>query len=221
MRARSQPRSATTADYFPHCHVCSARTPKGDRDAFEDTIEIREVMSELPGSAREGMRLRGSHLLLLLGILVAPLVILGYAGLTVLLILPLLGLRRMFPRQSTSSLGRWDRNTLKESMTMTKLFVGNLSSEVTPGDLREAFMAYGPVSSADVVMASSGGRSKVGFIEMPWQAHAVAAIKGLDGTDLKGRSINVSRARPRGDGGSRGNPPPGWEVVGDGWHHWQ
>ena len=88
---------------------------------------------------------------------------------------------------------------------MTRLFVGNLSFEVTQSDLREAFAAYGPVSSADIVMDRSNGRSKsVGYIEMPWQAHAVAAIQGLDGTDLKGRSINVSRARPRSDGGTGG-----------------
>ena len=55
------------------------------------------------------MSLRGSGLLLL-GILVAPLVMAGYAGLTVLLFLPLLGLRRMFPRRSTSSVLRWDGN---------------------------------------------------------------------------------------------------------------
>jgi hypothetical protein len=59
--------------------------------------------------------LRGSHLRLL-AILVAPLVMAGYVGLTVLLFLPLLGLRRMFPRRSTSSLIRgvgnlWDAET--------------------------------------------------------------------------------------------------------------
>ena len=104
---------------------------------------------------------------------------------------------------------------------MTRVFVGNLSFEVTQSDLREAFAAFGPVSSADVAMDGSNGTSRgFGFIEMPWQAHAVAAIQGLDGTDLKGRSINVSRARPRTDGGSRGNPPRGWDVVGDGHHRW-
>jgi RNA recognition motif-containing protein len=98
---------------------------------------------------------------------------------------------------------------------MTRLFVGNLAFEVTPVDLRAAFAAYGPVSSADIVMDRSDGRSRgFGFVEMQWQAHAVAAIQGLNGTDLKGRSINVSRAHPRGDGGSRGNPPRGWDVVG-------
>ena len=84
---------------------------------------------------------------------------------------------------------------------MTKLFVGNLSFEVTQGDLRAAFAVYGPVSSANVVMdRSNGGSRGFGFIEMPWLAHAMAAIQGLDGTDLKGRSINVSRARPRSGG---------------------
>ena len=106
-------------------------------------------------------------------------------------------------------------------MTMTKLFVGNLSFEVTQADLRAAFAAYGPVSSADVVVDRSDGKSKgFGFIEMAWQAHAVAAIQGLNGTDLKGRSINVSRAHPRSEGGSRGNAPRGWDVVGDGRNRW-
>src|SRR2546425_13005986 len=104
---------------------------------------------------------------------------------------------------------------------MTRLFVGNLSFEVAQSDLRETFAAYGPVSSADVVMDRSNGRSKgFGFIEMPSQAHAVAAIQGLNDTDLKGRSINVSRAHPRSEGGSRGNPLRGWEVVGDGRDRW-
>jgi len=106
-------------------------------------------------------------------------------------------------------------------MTMTRLFVGNLSSEVTPVDLRAVFAAYGPVSSAEIAMDRSSGRSKgFGFIDMAWQAHAVAAIQRLDATDLKGRSINVSRASPRSDGGSRGNPPRGWDVVGDGRGRW-
>ena len=103
---------------------------------------------------------------------------------------------------------------------MTKVFVGNLSSEVTPVDLRAAFAANGQVSSTDIVMDRSNGESRgFGFVEMLWQAHAVAAIQGLNGTDLKGRSINVSRAHPRSEGGSRGNPPRGWDVVGGGRSH--
>ena len=104
---------------------------------------------------------------------------------------------------------------------MTKLFVGNLSSEVTPVDLRSAFGAYGPVSSADVVMDRSSGESRgFGFIEIPCEAHAMAAIQGLNGSALKGQTINVSRAHPRRQDGSRGNTPGGWAVVGDARHRW-
>ena len=103
---------------------------------------------------------------------------------------------------------------------MTRLCVGNLSSDVTQGDLHEAFAAYGPVESVYIMMDDSdGGAKSLGFIEMSWQAHAVAAIHALDGSELKGRAMNVSRARPQTDGGSRGNPPHGWEVVGGGHRH--
>ena len=104
---------------------------------------------------------------------------------------------------------------------MTRLFVGNLSSDVTRVDLRAAFAAYGPVSSADIVMDRSDGKSRCfGFIEMSSPAHAVAAIQALDGSDLKGRSIHVDRARLRSDRGSRGNPGRGWAVVGAARHRW-
>jgi len=104
---------------------------------------------------------------------------------------------------------------------MTKLFVGNLSFDVTQDDLRAAFAPYGSVTSANVVMDRANGESRgFGFVEMPWQAHAMAAIQGLNGTDLKGRRINVSRARPRSEGGGRANAPRGWAVVGDGRNHW-
>ena len=100
---------------------------------------------------------------------------------------------------------------------MTRLCVGNLASEVTQSDLLEAFAAYGPVSSAYIAMDDSDGSSRsLGFVEMSWQAHAVAAIQGLNGSELKGRPMYISRARPESDGGSRGNPPRGWEVVGGG-----
>jgi len=105
---------------------------------------------------------------------------------------------------------------------MTRLFVGNLSFELTPVDLRAAFAAYGQVTSADIVLDGSNGRSRgFGFVEMQREAHAVAAIQGLDGSALKGRTINVSRARRRSDNGSRGNAPGGgWAVVGEGRNRW-
>jgi RNA recognition motif-containing protein len=104
---------------------------------------------------------------------------------------------------------------------MARLFAGNLASEVTSNDLRAAFAAYGSVSSADVVLDRSTGLSKgFGFVEMPQRAHATAALRGLDGADLKGRRIVVSPAHPRGPGGNGGNPSRGWDVVGDGRNRW-
>jgi RNA recognition motif-containing protein len=103
---------------------------------------------------------------------------------------------------------------------MTRLRVGNLSSDVTQGDLREAFAAYGPVGSVYIMIDDSDGASKsLGFVEMSWQAHAVTAVQGLNGSELKGRAVHVSRAGPQSDGGSRGNPPRGWDVVGGGRNH--
>jgi RNA recognition motif-containing protein len=104
---------------------------------------------------------------------------------------------------------------------MTRLFVGNLSFDTTQGDLREAFAVYGPVRSADIATDRSDGKSKgFGFVEMPSQAHADAAIEGLDGSQLKGRRINVSRANLRTDRGSPGGAPRGWAVVGAGRNRW-
>ena len=104
---------------------------------------------------------------------------------------------------------------------MTRLFVGNLSLDVTASDLRGAFAAYGPVSSAHIAMDRSNGRSKgFGFITMPVQAHAVAAMQGLDDTDLKGRSINVSPGHPRSEGGTPVNQPRGWAGVGEERNRW-
>ena len=102
---------------------------------------------------------------------------------------------------------------------MTKLFVGNLSFEVTRDDLRAAFAAHGQVSSANVVIDRSTGESKgFGFVEMP-QAEAVAAIQALNGTSLKGRALTVSRARPR-DHASRERGSSGWAIIGEARHRW-
>ena len=97
---------------------------------------------------------------------------------------------------------------------MTRLRVGNLSGEATPVDLHARFAAYGPVTSAVITVDASNGRpERVGFVEMTFQAHAAAAITGLDGADLRGAKMSVSRAAPLTDGGSRGNPPRGWDVA--------
>jgi RNA recognition motif-containing protein len=105
---------------------------------------------------------------------------------------------------------------------MTKLFVCELASEVTPVDLRAAFAPYGQVTAADVVIDRATATSRgFGFVEMASHEHALAAIRGLDGTDLKGRRMNVSRARSRTQATrAAANAPGGWAVVGDARHRW-
>jgi cold-inducible RNA-binding protein len=85
------------------------------------------------------------------------------------------------------------------------LYVGNLSFETTERDLQEAFEAYGQVSSASVITDRETGRSRgFGFVEMPTEGEARAAIEGLNDKDLHGRNLKVNEARPRGSGGGGG-----------------
>jgi len=80
------------------------------------------------------------------------------------------------------------------------IYVGNLSYEVSEEDLREAFEAHGEVASASVISDKFTGRSRgFGFVEMPKDDEARAAIEALNGFDLKGRTLNVNEARPRAD----------------------
>jgi RNA recognition motif-containing protein len=83
------------------------------------------------------------------------------------------------------------------------IYAGNLSFDVTEEDLRQAFESYGKVESVTIVKDKYSGQSKgFGFVEMPAKAEATAAINGLDGKDLQGRTLKVNEARPRSD--SRG-----------------
>ncbi|MFH1681484.1 MAG: RNA-binding protein [Candidatus Eisenbacteria bacterium] len=86
-----------------------------------------------------------------------------------------------------------------------KIYVGNLSRDVTEDDLRHAFEAFGGVESVNVIKDKFTGEARgFGFVEMPTKAEAQAAIAGLNGKDLKGQSLNVNEARPRPEGGPRG-----------------
>ena len=79
-----------------------------------------------------------------------------------------------------------------------KLYVGNLTYEVTHSDLKEWFTAFGTVQSAQVVQDREMGRSKgFGFVEMDTDAQALAAIQGLNDHEHDGRRIVVSEAKPR------------------------
>ncbi len=85
------------------------------------------------------------------------------------------------------------------------IYVGNLTYQVTEDELKAAFQAYGDVESARIITDRDSGRSKgFGFVEMPDRGQATAAIQGLNGTDLSGRSINVNEARPKSPRNSRG-----------------
>jgi cold-inducible RNA-binding protein len=82
-------------------------------------------------------------------------------------------------------------------MQNTKLFVGNLDWSVTGDDLREVFAAVGTVADAVVLMDKMTGRSRgFGFVTMSTEDEAKAAVEKLNGSDLKGRKINVNVARP-------------------------
>ncbi|MBI5286970.1 MAG: RNA-binding protein [Deltaproteobacteria bacterium] len=89
-----------------------------------------------------------------------------------------------------------------------KIFVGNLSREVMDEDLLGAFESFGKVESATVIKDKYTGESRgFGFVEMPSLSEARSAINGMNGKELKGRTVNVNEARPREErGGGRGRP---------------
>jgi len=80
------------------------------------------------------------------------------------------------------------------------IYVGNLAREVTEDELREAFEAFGEVTSAKIITDRISGESRgFGFVEMPTDAEAQEAMSGMDGKELKGRPIKANKARPRSD----------------------
>ena len=88
------------------------------------------------------------------------------------------------------------------------IYVGNLSREAGESDLRDAFQAFGEVSSASIIKDKFSGESRgFGFVEMPNKSEAEQAISSLNGKSIKGRSVKVNEAKPRTDssrGGSGG-----------------
>ncbi|SPD71818.1 putative RNA-binding protein RbpF [uncultured Desulfobacterium sp.] len=79
-----------------------------------------------------------------------------------------------------------------------KIYVGNLSYEVTQEEIKQAFESFGQVESVNIISDKYSGRSKgFGFVEMGSDAEGQAAIEGLNGKDMKGRALNVNEARPR------------------------
>lgn len=78
------------------------------------------------------------------------------------------------------------------------IYVGNLSYGLSEQDLRDAFAAFGDVTSAKILMDRETGRSRgFGFVEMPNQSEGEAAVSNLNGKPLDGRPLRVNEARPR------------------------
>ncbi|UCC39323.1 MAG: RNA-binding protein [Candidatus Aminicenantes bacterium] len=87
------------------------------------------------------------------------------------------------------------------------IYVGNLPREANEEDLRQAFEAFGEVTSVKIITDRFTGDSRgFGFVEMPNNPEAQSAISDLDGKELKGRTLRVNEARPRRDArrGGRG-----------------
>ena len=103
-----------------------------------------------------------------------------------------------------------------------KLFVGNLSFNMTENDLQDAFAAYGTVIEANLMMDRMTGRARgFGFVTMSSPEDAQKAIEGLNGKEIDGRALTVNVARPReerpaGGGGGGGRRSGGGGGGGGG-----
>ncbi len=86
-----------------------------------------------------------------------------------------------------------------------KLYVGNLTYDVTDAALEQMFAPHGTVQSAQVIMDRDTGRSKgFGFVEMGSDQEAQTAIREMNGKQVDGRALTVNEAKPREDRGGRG-----------------
>ena len=95
------------------------------------------------------------------------------------------------------------------------IYVGSLSHEATEEDLQQAFEAFGQVASVNVIKDKFSGESRgFGFVEMPDKTEAQSAVEGLNGKELKGRTLRVSEASTRSQGrrggGKRGSRQGFW-----------
>jgi RNA recognition motif-containing protein len=92
------------------------------------------------------------------------------------------------------------------------IYVGNLAREATEEQVRQAFGAFGQVSTVSIIKDKFSGEPRgFGFVEMPSKEEAAAAIEGLNGKDLAGRELKVNEAHDRESrgGGGRGGPRRG------------
>jgi len=86
------------------------------------------------------------------------------------------------------------------------IYVGNLSYQTTEDEIRQAFEGHGQISSCSIIKDKFSGESKgFGFVEMASKDDAMKAISGLNGTEMNGRTLTVSEAKPRTENRSGGN----------------
>lgn len=84
------------------------------------------------------------------------------------------------------------------------IYIGNMSFDTTEEQLRQAFEGFGEVSTVNIITDKYSGKPRgFAFVEMSSNEEANAAISGLNGKDLNGRTLNVNEAKPRSQGGNR------------------
>lgn len=84
------------------------------------------------------------------------------------------------------------------------IYIGNLSSNTTEDQLHQAFESYGEVSTVNIIKDKYSGEPRgFAFVEMSDKNEALAAISGLNGQEINGRSMSVNEAKPRPQSGNR------------------
>ena len=85
------------------------------------------------------------------------------------------------------------------------IYVGNLSTQTTEDDLKQAFEEFGQVESVNIIKDKFSGESRgFGFVQMPSKEEAQAAVEAMNEKELNGNALNVAEARPRPQGGGGG-----------------
>lgn len=98
-----------------------------------------------------------------------------------------------------------------------RIYAGNLSYDVTEDELRQLFADFGEVTSVAIPIDRESGRSRgYGFVDMPDQGQAGAAIASLNGKSHKDRALTVNEARPRSETGGGGGGRGGYRGGGGG-----
>ena len=80
-----------------------------------------------------------------------------------------------------------------------KLHIGNISKDLSEAELKELVTPFGATTSVEIAKNKEGQSKGFGFVEFGDEAHARAAIAGLDGKEVRGQALKVSEARPRTD----------------------